>query len=196
MYPNPTEPTEKGAVSLHPNPNQFLTVLFSFIPGAGHMYLGLMKRGASFMVGFALAIAGAGLFGMFNLIQIAFGILIPVVWFIAFFDFWRYPRMSPEEKAAVTDDFIIPKGIQFPGGAAMNKAILVGGVLLVLAGGSLLYRYFSWYIVEQFLHSERLIYLFHQLPTLLSALAIIVVGLLLIFWKSRQLKKEAGRDEK
>ena len=180
---------------MHPNPNQFLTVLFSLIPGAGHMYFGLMRRGASFMVGFALAIAGVGLFGLFSLIQAVFGILIPVVWFIAFFDFWRYPRMSPEEKALVEDHFIIPNGMQLPGGAAMRKARIIVGVLLILAGANQLFRQFYWSFVHEFLRSRQWIYFFENLPTLLAGLGIIAVGLLLIFWKSRQLKKEAQRHE-
>ena len=192
MYPNPIE---KGACSLHPNPNQFLTVLFSFIPGAGHMYLGLMKRGASFMLGFALTIAGASLFGMFGLLQAAFGILIPVVWFIAFFDFWRYPRMNAEEKAAVEDDFLVPRGMKLPDGAVMRKVRIAVGILLILAGGHQIYRIFWWDIIRNFERYPVLHYLASNLPTMLGGLAIIVVGLLLIFWKSRQLKKEAGRDE-
>jgi hypothetical protein len=179
---------------LHPNPNKFLTVLFSFVPGAGHMYLGLMKRGLSLMLGFALSIAGAGFFGgMLNLLEAAFILLIPVTWFIAFFDFWRYPRMTPEEKAQVKDDFLlpdIPKGVKLPNGGISRKARLVAGVLLILAGAYQLFQQFSWLVVEQFFHSERLIKLFGQLPRMVGGAAIVVVGLLLIFWKSRQIKKE------
>ena len=187
---------------MHPNPNNFLTVLFSFIPGAGHMYLGLMKRGASIMAAFFGTIAAAAFFSNMGLFAYVFGLFIPVIWFVAFFDFWRYPRMSPEEKALVQDDFFIslpgmagsPQGANFPGGAAMRKVRVIGGVLLILAGLYQLYRILLWNFVYEFLHSQRLIYFFERIPTLLGGVAVIIVGLLLIFWKSRQLKKEAGEQ--
>ena len=44
--------------------NGFLTFCFSFIPGAGQMYQGYMKRGLSQVTAFVLLIAlGAGIFG-------------------------------------------------------------------------------------------------------------------------------------
>ena len=183
---------------MHPNPNKFLTVLFSFIPGAGHMYLGLMRRGISLMLGFALSIFGAAYFSMHPYIRLLlylFGMFIPVMWFIAFFDFWRYPRMSPEEKAQVTDEFLIPKGVKLPGGAAMRKARVAGGILLILAGAFQLYQTVFQRMVYDYLHSQRVIAFFDNMPTLLTALGIIAIGLLLIFWKSRQIKREASDEE-
>ena len=181
---------------MNQNPNKFLTVLFSFVPGAGHMYLGLMRRGASFMLGFAASIWATVFFERIGLLMGAFGLFIPVTWFVAFFDFWRYPRMTPEEKAFVQDEFLIPKGIQLPGGAVARKVRVVVGILLILAGGYQLYQLFLWEFVNDFLHSQRLINLFHRMPTLLGGVAVILIGLLLIFWKSRQMKKEAEGYEK
>lgn len=181
---------------MHPNPNKFLTVLFSFVPGAGHMYFGLMRRGASIMAAFFACIAAAAFLSSMGLFGYVFGLAIPVVWFVAFFDFWRYPRLTPEEKALVQDDFFLPQGVSFPGGAAMRKIRIGAGILLILAGAQQLYRVFLWEFVNDFLHSQRLINLFHRMPTLLGGVAVILVGLLLIFWKSRQLKKEAQQYEK
>ena len=181
---------------MHPNPNNFLSVLFSFIPGAGHMYLGLMKRGASIMAAFFATIAAAAFFSSLGLFGYVFGLLIPVIWFVAFFDFWRYPRMSPEEKALVQDDFFIPQGTSFPGAAAMRKVRVVAGILLILAGAYQLYRILLYNVIYNFLHSQNVINFFERIPTLLSGVAVIIIGLLLIFWKSRQIKKEAqGYEE-
>ena len=181
---------------MHPNPNSFLSMMFSLIPGAGHMYLGLMKRGASIMAAFFASVALTAFFGNIGIFAYVFGLAIPVLWFIAFFDFWRYPRMSPEEKALVQDDFFIPKGMKMPGAAVMRKARIVTGILLILGGVYQLYQIFLWNFVEQFLHSARVIDFFHRMPALLGGVAVIAVGLLLIFWKSRQIKKEAqGYEE-
>ena len=176
---------------MHPNPNKLLMVLFSFIPGAGHMYLGLMRRGVSFMAAFIVSIAATAFFESFlNLLAAAFGLFIPLIWFVAFFDFWRYPRMLPEERAAVQDTFLLVDQISFPKGPWLRRARVILGVLLILAGFDRLFRYFYWHFVTEFLHSERVIYFFDQLPTLLAAFGIIIAGLLLIFWKSRQLRQK------
>ena len=177
---------------MHPNPNNALCALFSIVPGAGHMYLGLMKRGASIMAAFFASIAATAFFSNLGLFGYVFGLLIPVLWFMSFFDFWRYPRMSPEEKALVQDDFILPQGASFPGGAAMRKVRVVAGLLLILTGAYQLYRIFLYNFIYQFLHSQRVIYFFERIPTLLGGVAVIAVGLLLIFWKSRQIKAERG----
>jgi len=157
------------------------------------MYLGLMRRGASIMAAFFLSIAATAFFSNMGLFGYVFGLLIPVIWFVAFFDFWRYPRMSPEEKALVKDDFLIPQGMNLPGGSAMRKVRVVAGVLLILAGVFQLYRIFLYNFIYEYLHSLRLIYFFERLPTLLGGVGIIIIGLLLIFWKSRQIKREAGQ---
>jgi len=160
------------------------------------MYLGLMKRGASIMAAFFATIAAAAFFSSLGLFGYVFGLLIPVIWFVAFFDFWRYPRMSQEEKTLVKDDFFLPQGTNFLGAAMMRKARVVVGLLLILAGVYQLYRILLYNFIYEFLHSLRVIYFFERLPTLLGGVAVIIIGLLLIFWKSRQIKKEAQGYEK
>ena len=60
--------------------NGFLTFCFSFIPGAGQMYQGYMKRGLSQVTAFVLLIAlGAGLFG-------PIAVFAAVVYMYSFFD--------------------------------------------------------------------------------------------------------------
>jgi len=159
------------------------------------MYLGMMRRGVSFMVGFAASIVGTSTLWMISLLQSAFIILIPVTWFVAFFDCWRYLRMTPEEKALVTDDFLLPRGMHLPGNGAMRKARIVAGILLILAGLYRLYRELLYNVIYDYLHSARVIYFVERMPTLLGGLAVILVGVLLIFWKSRQMKREADERE-
>ena len=61
--------------------SSFWTFVFSLFPGAGHMYLGLMKKGASLMLLFCLTIALSGFLNLSFLL-----ILLPVIWFYSFFD--------------------------------------------------------------------------------------------------------------
>ncbi|WP_432405935.1 B-box zinc finger protein [Wukongibacter sp. M2B1] len=62
--------------------NGFLALIFSLIPGAGQMYLGLMNRGLQLMVLFTLPIALANIFYFDGWLAI-FNVII---WFYSFFD--------------------------------------------------------------------------------------------------------------
>jgi len=186
---------------MHPKPNKFLTALFSFIPGAGHMYFGMMKRGISFMAAFFLSIVCAVFFEnnffTFLNINMVFIFLIPLAWFIAFFDFWRFPRMSMEERLAVKDEFLMLDQFEVLKNAtkssAMRKVWIVAGILLILGGASQLFeRFVMEFLIGTYWRNHPNIQNFmYMLPQLGGAVLIIIVGLLLIFWKGRQIKKEA-----
>jgi len=181
---------------MHPKPNKFLTVLFSFIPGAGHMYFGLMKRGISFMAIFCVSLVGVFFFDRyFNFLSLSVIAIfaVPLVWFVSFFDFWRYPRMSAEERLALKDDFIMPSQRSIPRGPLLRKAQVIAGIVLILGGAVEMFRQFVLdYLVQNFWQQHpRITDFMFLLPRLFGAVLIIVVGLLLIFWKGRQIKKEA-----
>lgn len=60
--------------------NRFMLFVFSLCPGAGHMYMGLMKMGLSFMLGFM------GLIAVVGITEIAVLAVFPVTLYIyAFF---------------------------------------------------------------------------------------------------------------
>jgi TM2 domain-containing membrane protein YozV len=63
------------------NKNTLLALLFSIVPGAGHMYLGWQQRGLGFMSTFFLA-----MFLMEWLHLSLFFFMLPVVWLYSFFD--------------------------------------------------------------------------------------------------------------
>lgn len=57
------------------NRSKWLTIFFSCVPGAGHMYLGFMNQGIRLMIGFFLAVF---LMGWLNVSLIGF--ILPVIW--------------------------------------------------------------------------------------------------------------------
>lgn len=65
-----------------PKKSKFATVIFSFLPGLGHMYLGWQQRGLFFMLAFFLSIFLTSLTGGLLLV----GFMIPVIWFYSLFD--------------------------------------------------------------------------------------------------------------
>ncbi|WP_258112775.1 hypothetical protein [Alicyclobacillus sp. SP_1] len=61
--------------------SKFVTFLLSvFVPGLGHLYLGLQRRGLSFMISFFACIAFSWL------LTFIFPFLLAVIWFYALFD--------------------------------------------------------------------------------------------------------------
>jgi len=79
--------TEKDVNYNYNNNNQkrhsaFWATIFSFIPGAGHMYLGIMDRGLQLMLAFFGIIIITNLFYSAEFLSI----LTVIVWFYSFFD--------------------------------------------------------------------------------------------------------------
>lgn len=165
--------------------SSFLTTVFSFIPGAGHMYLGYMKRGVSLMVLFCAAIA------MTTFIDL-FGFVIPVIWFYSFFDAYNLKKLCDanlfNQEFKLQDEWLVlPKG---DGMALHGKESFVIGSILVLLGAIGIYqnclrRLLYWAVRE----IPVLASLVNNIPTILLCAALIVLGI----WMMRR-KKENGED--
>lgn len=80
---------EKGL--LFTSDRKLIALAFSAIPGAGHMYLGLIKQGAQLMAGFFLILLVSN---WLHLNILAF--VIPVIWFYSVFDI--YHLLEDEEE--------------------------------------------------------------------------------------------------
>jgi hypothetical protein len=71
-----------------------IAVAFSAIPGAGHMYLGLLKQGAQLMAAFFLVLVVTGWLQLGLLV-----FLLPVMWFYSLFDVYHLLEEEDELKA-------------------------------------------------------------------------------------------------
>ncbi|ATP40829.1 hypothetical protein CSE16_12680 [Solibacillus sp. R5-41] len=70
-----------------------LATVLSIFPGAGHMYLGLQKRGLQLMAAFLLGIY------ILDILRLSlFLFLIPIIWFYSFFDALQKVSMHEEEE--------------------------------------------------------------------------------------------------
>lgn len=81
--------------------SKFLIFCFSFVPGAGQMYQGYMKRGLSFM----LLFGGACVLSSMTFEEFFF--FLPVIWAYSFFDTFNLARMTQAEKEKKPDRLII-----------------------------------------------------------------------------------------
>ncbi|MEC0207330.1 hypothetical protein ABEX47_20175 [Paenibacillus ehimensis] len=73
--------------------NRTLATLLSIFPGAGHMYLGLQKRGLQLMAAFLFCIY------IMDVMRLSlFMFLIPILWFFSFFDALQMVSKSGREE--------------------------------------------------------------------------------------------------
>lgn len=159
--------------------SSLLTFLFAFIPGAGHMYLGAMKKGVSLMLAFSTLIAIMGLFNLGFL-----GVLLPVLWFYSFFDTFNLRNMPYEQRVLYEDKFLFDLDVMFEKDwmSLMKKRHKLTGGILVFLGLWIVFNNlispFLWQLQE---YLPWLYDLIRSIPTLLVAVTIICFGIYLLF---------------
>lgn len=183
--------------------NKILFFLFSLIPGAAHMYIGLVKRGLVIMLAL---VAGAGLAMMAD--TPAFLLVLPVLWFYSFFDAWNKYHLPEEKLTKVQDDFLfflnaMPENVRsdprFKKVASAN-VLKVGGIVAIIAGAYLIWDQIIVSVLIRLLSdtgAEILSQISYKLPQVAVAVILIVVGIKLISHKKRELerKNNEGEDE-
>lgn len=183
--------------------NKILFFLFSLIPGAAHMYIGLVKRGLVIMLAL---VAGAGLAMMAD--TPAFLLVLPVLWFYSFFDAWNKYHLPEEKLTKVQDDFLfflnaMPENVRsdprFKKVASAN-VLKVGGIVAIIAGAYLIWDQIIVRVLIRLLSdtgAEILSQISYKLPQVAVAVILIFVGIKLISHKKRKLerKNNEGEDE-
>lgn len=120
------------------NRSKWLTIFFSFVPGAGHMYLGLMNKGIQLMTGFFLAVF---LMGWLRISLVGF--VLPVIWCYSVFSAYNL-----YESGEVQDTF--DSAALFPFINNHSKWIGWGLILfgLIIISERLLLPHINWQIQE------------------------------------------------
>lgn len=164
--------------------SNFLTVIFSFLPGAGHMYMGFMKMGLSFMAAFFTVIF---LSSWLNIGPLLF--ILPLIWFYSFFDCINKQSLPQEEFESVEDNYMfsIDKLLVWDR-SLFKKQRLFFGILLIFMG-----IYLIWdnvrSIIEPYMDARvyELISNFTGIvPQIIVGIAIIVIGIKLIMGKKKE----------
>ena len=164
--------------------SKFLTFGFSLLPGAGHMYMGFMKRGLSLMAAFFFLIFLSSWLSIGPLLFV-----LPLIWFYSFFDCMNKRYSTDEEFLLLEDDYLfsldelgkIDWGI-------LKKHRLVSGIILVLLGVYLIcintINSLTGYISDEVYNSIQNIT--RLAPQLIIGVVIIVIGVKLIIGKKRE----------
>ncbi|PWK13743.1 hypothetical protein [Tumebacillus permanentifrigoris] len=97
--------------ALHrPVKSGFLTVLFSLLPGLGHYYLGLEKRGLNLMLMFFGLIFLVSIVP--NVVNFPVGLGFPILWFYSQFDALKF-RTLINQGANYRDEPILPQMMRY-----------------------------------------------------------------------------------
>lgn len=181
--------------------NKILFFLFSLIPGAAHMYIGLVKRGLVIMLAF---VAGAGLAMMTDVPALL--LLLPVLWFYSFFDAWNKYHLPEDKLAKVQDDFLfflngMPQNMRSDPRfkkVASASVLKIGGIAAVIVGAYLLWDKIIVNVLSRLLSetgAEILSQNSYKLPQVAVAVILIVVGIKLISHKKRELERKNNEEE-
>lgn len=150
--------------------NGFLTFCCACMPGAGQMYLGFMKRGLSLLSIFIVAASVPILSRGSALAMLV--IICPIVWCYAFFD--TFNLRSQGTDPAEHDDYLI----HLTNYQTIRKHRLLG-IGCILIGLYLLYEIalspLLW-VLSDLLHNEFFNSLVRNMPSLVLAALLILLG--------------------
>lgn len=155
--------------------NGFLVFCFAFVPGAGQMYQGYMKRGLSMAMLLAGSVVLTWLFS-------PLGMLVPVVWMYSFFDTFNIHYNCLEGHPPV-DDYMMHLGEdQNLLRLVKGRSTLVGWILVALG----VYMLYINFVREPLLDLaiqlglEWMMRILYNVPQLLAAVALLAVGVWLV----------------
>lgn len=156
--------------------NKFLTVVFSCMPGAGQLYQGLYKKGASIMLWFFGIITLSAITNMPELSTV-----LPVIWFYAFFDAVNRSSYTIEELNEIEDKPFLFSSDSF-NDFVKNKHALVGAIV-VFIGAFMLFNIFKSQITGLLVlfMPEGVVYdIIYAIPKAVISILIILLGVKLL----------------
>lgn len=175
--------------------NSFFTFIFSFLPGAGHMYTGFMKKGLSFMSLFF------GVFFISSFLNIDdINYILPVIWFYAFFDCINIRWSKEDDFINMEDDFLFSidklKELDLK---ILKKYNLYIGIACLIFGFLILSENLINVLSYIFPNIDSWLYkiyhLINKLPSLIISFLIILLGLRLIQSKKREEEAICSKTE-
>lgn len=161
--------------------SKFWLFIFSFVPGAGEMYMGLMKMGLSLMLGFMLSIAVVAITNISVLSVIAITIYI-----YCFFHAHNIGSMDEVDFQALEDTYLFGfdnlDQIKMKMSSKYRPAvavvlIIIGVIMLANVGFNLLCEIFGW---DNVYLSKIYYFVRDEVPRLLIGIAIIWGGIVML----------------
>lgn len=175
--------------------NRFWVFVFSLCPGAGHLYLGFMKMGLSFLMGFMLSIALVSLTGLDVL-----AVISAVIYIYAFFHANNIASLDDERFYALEDEYLMGLGgitdIRFRMDQKSRSIvavvlILIGICMLGKIGFAMLWNYVGLDnpVMKLIFYTVR-----DVVPRVLMAIAVIWFGIMLLRGKKLPFEDENAQE--
>lgn len=181
--------------------SKFWTIVFAFLPGAGHMYNGFMKLGVSFM---GLFFAVWTVASLVNIGALAF--VAPVIWFYSFFDCVNKIFQDEDEFYVQEDHYLFTREqLEKMNINIFQERNLLIGVILIVIGIYALWNNVVLHILSVYELLPPNVYAAvvnfgNILPQIIVGALIIWAGIALIMGKKREIEvkeeaKEVKREE-
>lgn len=164
--------------------NGFLNFCFSLVPGAGQMYQGFIKRGASIMTLFFGWLCVSAYMGVDEIL-----FFLPVIWFFGFFDALHRNSLSDAEREQLKDGFLWVHEEEFDK-MTLRKFRIPAAVVLIFIGAYELLRMFVYMLIGRgilFWDSTIVGLVYDEFPKMVFSFVIIMVGVYLISGKKKQM---------
>jgi len=175
--------------------SKFWTIVFAFLPGAGHMYNGFMKLGVSFMgLFFGLWMVAS----VVNIGPLAF--LAPVIWFYAFFDCVNKIFQNDDEFYMQEDRYLFTKEqLENMNINVFKERNLLIGAILILIGIYALWNNVVLHILSVYDLLSPAVYQVivnfgNIIPQLVVGGLIIWAGIALIMGKKKEIDVKEVRE--
>ena len=169
----------------------FSTFLFSLIPGAAEMYMGFMKKGISLMTIFILCFVVPSVL-RFSDVFILFALL---VWFYSFFHARNLAACTEEELRALKDEYVWSSLIEGKEIKITNPTLRKwGAIVLIVYGVIQLWDTISrwiYYLIPDHMWEVASMFV-DEIPRIMVAVVIIIIGLKLIAGKKEELNGEGN----
>ncbi|MEX1029407.1 MAG: hypothetical protein WDZ91_05075 [Paenibacillaceae bacterium] len=159
--------------------SKILATFLSVFPGAGHMYLGLQKRGLQLMIAFLFSIY------ILDVLHLSlFLFLIPILWFYSFFD--ALQQISKHARGEAHDVPIVDWLINHQRWVGIALLALGGFYILDQVALPILYEYFPGY---------RFNYLYQRYFQTTVVSILLVAGGVYLLKGSKKNKSRGGEQE-
>lgn len=176
--------------------NRFWLFVFSFCPGAGHMYMGLMKMGLSFLLGFTVLIA------VIAITEIDVLAVFPFTLYIyCFFHANNIGGMDAAQFAALEDEYLFGIGEWDTSRFKLNQrnrtivavvCIILGVTMLWDLGFGMVRSYVGW---DNPVMRETYYFMRNSVPRIALAIAVIWFGVRLLRGKKADFQEDDRQIE-
>lgn len=176
--------------------SSFFAFIFSFVPGAGQMYLGLMKKGSIILTLFC----GLGFLSAFMQVDLLL-LFLPVIWFYSFFDTLNLKRLSYDQRLENENEFlkllsrIFGRLVSEDFKNILGKRHLLVGSICIFFGLYIIFYTITDKFVLKILFAD--FEYFYEIQSLINSIPTVAVAVIIILFGLKLVKSNVyGYDEK